>query len=91
MKIHNKEYRIVEKTFGDGHKEYHAQYCFLNLFFFKIWKDYVYDYIDYGYGSIEYVYRFQTYEECLGYLTDNIEDKLKKENNEKIINTNIFN
>lgn len=42
---------------------------------FKIWKDYVYDVWDYGYGSITWKYRFHTYEECLEYLTKNIEDK----------------
>lgn len=47
----------------------------LNLFLFKIWKDYVYDVWDYGYGSITWKYRFHTYEECLEYLTKNIEDK----------------
>ena len=90
MKIHNKEYRIIEKTFGDGHKEYHAEKRILNLFFFGIWEDYIYGVDDYGYGSIVYKYRFDTYEECLDYLTKNIEDKLKEENNKKIISINIF-
>lgn len=90
MKIHNKEYRIIEKTYGDGQKQYHAEYCCLNLFFIKFWKDYVYDYIDYGYGSISYKYRFPTYQECLDYLTENIEKKIKTNQNKKVININIF-
>ena len=91
MKIHNKEFRIVEETFGDGHKSYHAEYLFLNLFFFKIWKDYIYDVWDYGYACINYAYRFKTYDECLDYLTKNLEEKYNDEQNKKIINKNIFN
>ena len=52
MKIHNKEYRIIKKVYGDGHEEYHAEERILNLFLFGIWKDYIYGVNDYGYGSI---------------------------------------
>jgi hypothetical protein len=90
MKIHNKEYRIIKKVYGDGHEEYHAEECILNLFLFGIWKDYIYEISDYGYGSIVYKYRFPTYDECLNYLTENIENKLKLENDKKIISINIF-
>ena len=90
MKIHNKEFRIVEKTYGNGLKQYHAEYCYLNLFFFKLWKDYEYDYVDYGYGSISYKYRFKSYDDCLEVLTKNIEDKIKEKNNKKVINKSIF-
>ena len=89
MKIFNKEYRIVEKTFGDGHKEYHAQQLVLNLFLFKIWKDYIYDILEYGYGMLIMKYRFHTYDECLEYLTNNIKEKEEAKQKAKIINTNI--
>ena len=90
MKIHNKEFRIVEKTYGDGHKEYHAEKLLINLLLFKIWKDYVYDVWDYGYGSITWKYRFHTYDECLDYLTKNLDEKYKNRQKNKLINTNIF-
>lgn len=90
MKIHNKEYRIIKKVYGDGHEEYHAEERILNLFLFEIWKDYVYGISDYGYGSIVYKYRFPTYEECLDYLIKNIEYKLKLKKDKKVISINIF-
>lgn len=90
MKIHNKEYRIVKKVYGDGHEEYHAEERILNLFFFGIWKDYIYKIDDYGYGSIVYKYRFSTYEECLDYLVENIENKIKLENHKKVKSKSIF-
>ena len=90
MKIHNKEFRIVEETFGDGHKEFHAEYCYLNLIFFKFPEDNIYDYCEYGYGSISYKYRFKIYKKCLEYLTYNVEEKLKIKNDKRITNINIF-
>jgi len=90
MKIHNKEFRIVEKTYADGHKEYHAEECILNLFFFRIWKDYVYGISYYGYGSVNWKYRFNTYNECLDYLVKNLDEKYKSKQNNKLININIF-
>lgn len=90
MKIHNKEYRIIKKVYGDGHEEYHAEKRILNLFLFGIWKDYIYGVDDYGYGSIIYKYRFPTYDECLNYLTENIEKKLKLENDKVLIYESIF-
>ena len=90
MKIHNKEYRIIKKVYGDGHEEYHAEERILNLFLFGIWKDYEYDYVDYGYGSISYKYRFPTYDECVKELTKNVEEKIKEKNNKKVINIKIF-
>lgn len=90
MKICGKEFRIIEKTYGDGHKEYHAEALWLNLFFFKIWKDYVYDVWDYGYGSISFKDRFSSYEECVKNLTGNVEKKYKEKQSEKLINKNIF-
>ena len=90
MKIHNKEFRIVEKTYGNGLKQYYAEHCYLNLFFFKLWEDYEYDYVDYGYGSISYKYRFPTYDECVKEQTKNVEEKIKEKNNKKIINIKIF-
>lgn len=90
MKIHNKEYRIIKKVYGDGHEEYHAEKRILNLFLFGIWEDYIYGVDDYGYGSIVYKYRFHTYDECLDYLTKHIEYNLKLKNDKKIININIF-
>ena len=90
MKIHNKEYRIIKEVFGDGHEEYHAEERILNLFFFGIWKDYIYEIRDYGYGSLVMKYRFPTYQECLDYLTENIEYNLKIKNNKKLINIKIF-
>jgi len=90
MKIYNKDFRIVEKTYSDGHKEYHAEQLSINLLFFKIWKDYVYGVSDYGYGSIVWKYRFKTYDECLDYLTKNLEEKYKDKISGKIINRNII-
>ena len=90
MKIHNKEYRIIKKVYGDGHEEYHAEERILNLFLFKIWKDYVYGVDDYGYGSIVYKYRFPTYDKCLDYLIENIEYNLKLKRDKEIISINIF-
>ena len=83
MKIHNKEFRIIEKTYGDGHKEYHAEQLLINLLFFKIWKDYVY-------GSISWKYRFNTYDECLDYLTKNLNKKYQNIQKNKLLNINIF-
>ena len=31
MKIHNKEFHIIEKTYGDGHKEYHTEQLLINF------------------------------------------------------------
>ena len=90
MKIHNKEYRIIKKVYGDGHEEYHAEERILNLFLFGIWKDYVYEIRDYGYGAIIYKYRFPTYDKCLDYLIKNIEYNLKLKNDKKVISINIF-
>ena len=90
MKIHNKEYRIIKKVYGDGHEEYHAEERILNLFLFGIWKDYVYGISDYGYGAIVYKYRFPTYDKCLDYLIENIEYNLKLKKDKKIISINIF-
>ena len=90
MKIHNKEYRIIKKVYGDGHEEYHAEERILNLFLFGIWKDYIYGVDDYGYGSIVYKYRFPTYEKCLDYLIKNIEYNLKLKNDKKVISINTF-
>ena len=90
MKIHNKEYRIIKKVYGDGHEEYHAEERILNLFFFGIWRDYTYEVWDYGYGSLNMKYRFPTYDECLNYLTENIEYNLKLKNDKKVKNKTIF-
>ena len=90
MKKYNKEYRIIKKVYGDGQEEYHAEERILNLFFFGIWKDYIYKIDDYGYGSIVYKYRFSTYEECLDYLVENIENKIKLENHKKVKSKSIF-
>ena len=90
MKIHNKEFRIIEKTYGDGHKEFHAEQLIFNLFGLKFWKDYIYDIWDYGYATINFKWRFETYQECLDYLTKNIEEKIKTKQNNKLININIF-
>ena len=90
MKIHNKEYRIIKKVYGDGHEEYHAEKRILNLFLFGIWKDYVYEISDYGYGAIIYKYRFPTYDKCLDYLIENIEYNLKLKKDKEIISINIF-
>lgn len=40
MKIGNKEYRIKEETYKDGHNVYIAQYA-INFLFFKIWRDFI--------------------------------------------------
>jgi len=90
MKIQNKEYRIVKKVYGDGHEEYHAEQRVLNLFFFGIWKDYVYKVTDYGFGAIVYKYRFSTYDECLDCLVENIEYKTKLENHKKVKSKSIY-
>lgn len=90
MKIHNKEYRIIKKVYGDGHEEYHAEQRILNLFFFGIWKDYIYKIVDYGYSAIVYKYRFSTYKECLDCLVENIENKIKLEKHKKVKSKSIF-
>ena len=90
MKIHNKEYRIIKKVYGDGHEEYHAEQRILNLFLFGIWKDYIYKIVNYGYGSIVYKYCFSTYKECLDSLVENIENKIKLENHKKVKSKSIF-
>ena len=41
MKIKNKEYRIKENVYKDGHKVYTAQVA-TNFYFFKIWNDFIY-------------------------------------------------
>ena len=68
----------------------HAEQCILNLFFFGIWKDYIYKIVNYGYGSIVYKYRFSTYKECLDSLVENIENKIKLENHKKVKSKSIF-
>ena len=55
-----------------------------------MWEDYIYEIRDYGYGSLVMKYRFPTYDECLNYLTENIEHKLKLENDKKVKNKTIF-
>lgn len=75
MEIDKTKYRIVEKTFGDGHKEYTAQEVFLNFGLIKIWKDYVCDVWDYGYGKINFICCAETYESCKQYLLESLEKK----------------
>ena len=63
MKIKNKEYRIKEKVYKDGHKVYTAQVA-TNFYFFKIWNDFISSVSDYGYGCIRWICCGHTYEEC---------------------------
>ena len=80
MEIGNKEFRIVEKVFDDGHKEYHAERLLINLFLFKIWRDYVY-----GSGYASFKYSFSTFDECLNYLVKDVTEKQKEKDNQIII------
>ena len=60
----NQKYRIIEKTYSDNHKEYIAQYLFLNFGLFKIWQNYICDTLDYGYGQIRCICAGKTFDEC---------------------------
>ena len=77
MIINNKKYRIVEKIYKDGHKEYKAQYA-INYFLFNIWRDYVCDVWDYGYATVRFICGGHTYEDCKEYLIESIKKKEKK-------------
>jgi hypothetical protein len=90
MKIGNKTFRIVKKTFADGHSEYHAEELFLNLWLFKIWIEYVYDDRDYGYGTLLCKYRFPTYHECVDYLTKDVNEKMEHWKKSRLISKNIY-
>ena len=81
-----KNFRIVEKTYGDGHKEYKAQEVFLNFGLFKIWKDYVCEVLDMGYGRINFICCGKTYEDCKQHLLETIEKKEKAKLKATIIN-----
>ena len=71
------KYRIRETIFEDGHKEYKAQYA-INCLFFNIWKDYICDIWDYGYGSIAFICCGHTYEDCKKHLLFTISRKEKE-------------
>ena len=81
-----KNFRIIEKTYGDGHKTYKAQKVFLNFGLFKIWEDYICDVLDMGYGRIRYICCGETYEDCRQHLLETIEKKEKQRLKNTIIN-----
>ena len=87
MIINNKEYRIQEKIWEDGHKEYKAQYA-INCLFFKIWRNYICDVQNYGYAKINYICCGKTYEDCKQHLIESIKknEQRRKENTIKKIN-----
>lgn len=41
MKLYNKEFRIIERKYGDKHSEYYIQ-IHRKFLFFKWWSDYSY-------------------------------------------------
>ena len=79
MKIKNKEYRIKEKVYKDGHKVYTAQVA-TNFYFFKIWNDFVSSVSDYGYGCIRWICCGNTYEDCKQHLLESLESQEKAKN-----------
>lgn len=81
----NQKYRIIEKTYGDNHKEYIAQYLFLNFGLFKIWQNYICDTLDYGYGQIRCICAGKTFDECKKHLLETIQKKKVALDNVKII------
>ena len=86
MKINNTNYRIKEKIYKDGHKEYIAQYA-INCLFFNIWRDYVCDVWDYGYDTVNFICCGKTYEDCKQHLIESIEkneNEYKKKTIDKI-------
>lgn len=86
MKIGNKHYRIKEEVYKDGHKEYIAQQEF-NLFFFKLWLDFIYEDED---GLYDMCCIGDTYEECKQKLIDILESKEKEDDKEVIVSTNYY-
>lgn len=89
MKIDNKYYRIIEKTYEDGHKEYVAQQA-INFIFFKWWKNYVHEKLEYGYATVNCIYSYPTYNDCYNSLIFNIEMKRDKLKNQKLVKTEIY-
>lgn len=77
MKIDGKYYRIKEKVYKDGHKEYTAQKA-INFYLFKIWRNFSCGVTDYGYGSINWICCGETYEDCKKYLLETLEEHKKQ-------------
>lgn len=81
----SQKYRIIEKIYGDNHKEYIAQYLFLNFGIFKIWKNYICDTLDYGYGQIRCICVGKTFDECKKRLVETIQKKKVEQDKNQII------
>lgn len=66
-------YRIVEKIYADGHKEYIAQKA-KSFLFFKIWKNYVLkeEAFCWDGSTVKFFCDAETYEECLKKLNDDL-------------------
>ena len=78
------KYRIIEKEYEDGHKEYTAQEA-VTIFGFPIyWEKYVMCVDDYGFGSIRYICCGKTYEECLQKLNESLQAKEKERKKNKV-------
>ena len=85
------KYRIKEKTYGDGHKEYIAQEAYLNFGLFKFWRNHVCNVLNYGYGTVRIICCAKTYETCEQYLLESIKKKKDNVLKNKVISTKIFN
>lgn len=70
----NKEYRIKEEIYGDGHKVYTAQYA-INCLFFKFWRDFIIKTYEYGTNSFNIICCGNTYEDCKKYLIESIKEQ----------------
>lgn len=88
----NSKYRIIEKVFEDGHKEYVAQESRLRLFGRNIfWKDYVLREDDYYGNTVRWICCGNTYDECVEQLKENLESKERSKKKNTIVSTNYHN
>lgn len=87
MTIDGKLYRIKEEVYADGHKEYTAQRGY-KILFFTIWRDFICDIWDYGYGSVRFICCGENYKDCLKHLKESLAKQKVKKNKTTVIKTN---
>ena len=69
------KFRIIEKEFKDGHKEYVAQESVKLFGVIIYWKDYVLSEDNYYGNTIRWICGGETYDGCLQQLKENLKEK----------------
>ena len=87
MIIDGKLYRIKEEVYADGHKKYTAQRGY-KILFFTIWRDFICDTWDYGYGSVTFICCGETYNDCLEHLKKSLAKQKAKKNKNTVVKIN---